>query len=93
MKRVLEFATVAEAVSVLGKYTTEARLRAVEALGYDLKDYKQRELAEFVCGTREKVGMALVRMGHFRRSIYRCTSCGGPVPKAEKVCLECRGDT
>lgn len=63
MIKPLMFETVEQAISVLGKYKTEARLKAVADLGYDLKSYAHKELAFFVCATREKVCIAMGKMG------------------------------
>lgn len=66
--RALEFLSIDEAVEVLGQYTTQEKLKAVIALGrYNLDDYTHRELANFVKASREKVTVALGRMG-MRRS-------------------------
>lgn len=64
---VREFATVAEAVQVLGQYTTRRRLEALEKIGVNLDDHTHEELAERVCASREKVVVAMKQMGRSRR--------------------------
>lgn len=66
--KVREFQSVNEAVSVLGRYTTRARLEALEELGIDLDAHTHAELAERVCASREKVVMAMGKMGRHRTS-------------------------
>jgi hypothetical protein len=59
---VREFETVAQARYVLGKYTTQARLEALESLGINLGHHTHKELAAAVCASREKVTRALGAM-------------------------------
>jgi hypothetical protein len=61
MVRSLVFNTVAEAVKVLGHKDALDRLRALESLGYDLRQYTQIQLAKFLCCRRETLNRALAR--------------------------------
>ena len=65
--QVREFNTVQEAVYVLGRYTTVARLQALEALGVNLDNHTHRELAQAVRASREKVTKSLGTMGRRRK--------------------------
>lgn len=70
MTKPLMYETIEQAVTVLGNYKIEERLKAVATLGYDLRAYGHKELAYFVKASREKVTIAMGRMG-LRKNIVR----------------------
>ena len=66
-RKKLVFGSIAMAVDVLGTYTTKARLEKLASYGFDLSIYRHKELAVFVCASREKVTRALAAMGLRKR--------------------------